>query len=416
MKIIKELRETRSNIEKCSILTRLTEIEKKVFYYTYNPFLTYGIKGIEQGLIGEPSDNLFSILDTLAKREKTGYEAKYLKSTVIKAEGCLIDLICNKDLDCGVSAKLFNKVYPGFIPEFNIQLAKEVPLADVTYPTIGQIKFDGVRIIAIVKVSENSCKFFTRSGKQINAPELSSTLLRFQELKHDYVLDGEITEATGKSDERTSISGRINSAMIRKHQNNQLCGTLDIDNLIFNVFDYLPLDEFNKSSCLSKYKVRYQALKLLFIVSPICIKIAKNFIFNSAEEVNNAFKELLNKGYEGLILKNSEHYYTYKRSKDWIKIKATRSVELTCFSVGSGKAGTKYENQIGYLTCKGEVDGVKIAVNVGSGLSDTQRVLNADKFINKIIEVKYNSVIPNKDETGHTLFLPRFSCIRNDLN
>ena len=38
MKIIKELRETRSNIEKCSILTRLTEIEKKVFYYAYNPF------------------------------------------------------------------------------------------------------------------------------------------------------------------------------------------------------------------------------------------------------------------------------------------------------------------------------------------------------------------------------------------
>ena len=66
----------------------------------------------------------------------TGYEAKYLKSTVIKAEGCLIDLICNKDLDCGVSAKLFNRIYPGFIPELHIQLAIEVPLADVTYATM----------------------------------------------------------------------------------------------------------------------------------------------------------------------------------------------------------------------------------------------------------------------------------------
>ena len=45
MKIIKELRETRSNIEKCSILTRLTEIEKKVFYYAYNPFFNLWNKG-----------------------------------------------------------------------------------------------------------------------------------------------------------------------------------------------------------------------------------------------------------------------------------------------------------------------------------------------------------------------------------
>ena len=63
--------------------------------------------------------------------------------------------------------------------------------------------------------------------------------------------------------------------------------------------------------------------------------------------------------------------------------------------------------------CTGIVDGKNISVSVGSGLSDHDRGKPLTDFIDKQIEVKYNSIIPSVGEE-YTLYLPRYVRIRED--
>ena len=406
MKLITDLRQTSSRLQKEQLLKYANELEQKVLHYAYNPHLRFGIANIPAGdNLGEPNEELFIFLDLLADGYLTGDLARSSVAEHAKLFGDLIYLICRKDLDCGVSAKTINKVFPKLVPVFNVQLAKEVPLAKLTYPLLAQIKYDGVRVIARVKASQNKCELFTRNGKLINCPSISDTLLA--NIDADIVLDGELTTADGKMTGRTSISGRVNSAL---HG-----GILSVYDLVFTVFDYIPSNAFDEGECIYPYSFRFeQASNYVTGLNCKYIKLANWREVHSAEDANDYYTKVLAEGYEGVILKSREHKYTFKRSKDWVKVKAIKSADLTCDVAVPGKPGTKYEKDIGALECYGEVEGKQVKVSVGSGLSDAERQYNINYFDGKTIEIKYNGVIRNAEDNGWTLFLPRFISVRFD--
>lgn len=406
MKIIEDLRQTNSRTQKEQLLKCMTDLERLVFYYAYHPHMRYGITNIAPTQeLGEPSKAMFNLLNELADNNIN--DSLRQKVEDFRAEhGDLIVLICRKDLDCGVTATTLNKVFPSFVPVFKVQLAKEVPLNELEYPISAQIKYDGVRVIILA--ADGWCKLFTRNGKLINFPSLSESLaVLLKGVSGGVMLDGELTNKAGTTEGRTTISGRVNSAIKG--------GVLSSNDITFNVFDTMLVDEFNAGKCKYNYYYRYERLrKLVKYIDSDIIVLAHTRMVNNAEEADDYYTSVLEQGYEGLVLKDLVHKYTFKRSKDWVKVKSTETADLKCVKTINGKSGTKYEACIGAIVCKGTIQGKDILVKVGSGLLDTDREKDSDFFLNQTIEVKYNGIIPAYDGNGYTLFLPRFVCVRFD--
>lgn len=407
MMLLKRLRDESSRLGKETILRSATPIELRVFDYAYDNDKTYFLKfdDVDYDNLGEPTEAMFSLLETIRHRVVTGQAARDLVEAYARDNGDLTKLICNKDLDCGVSKTTVNKVRPGTVPVFSVQLAKEVPLEKLTFPLFAELKYDGVRIAILYDGKD--VVFKTRNGKVIHLPQARQVMLEDFEANgvSGIMLDTEVTLREGGTVNRTSVSGMINSAR---------CGTrIDESQLVFNVFDTLPLAHFYSQLCNLPYHRRRQEVEALVSkCSNSPLRLVETLEVFDVDQVNTLFRNTLAKGEEGLILKAPSHLYTFKRSKDWVKLKAIETADLQCVDTIEGTG--KYEGMIGALVCEGEVEGKKVRVNVGSGLTDCDRASHVSDYIGHIIEVKYNTIIQDSVSGEWSLFLPRFVTVRFD--
>lgn len=379
---------------------------RKVFRYAYEPLRTYGVKfDYVQSNIGTIDEAGYAILNNLSSRTLSGNKAREVVESYAKEHGSLIKLICNKDLACGVSITILNLVYgSNFIAKFAIQLSKEAELDKLTFPLWAQLKYNGARVLAIIEDGTVTLK--SRGGHTFYYEKLVTQILALN-ITENCVLDGELTFGDSKNEDHTRVSGLINSSI-----------KTDVPisnsfNLQFNVFDYLPLDEFNSQVCKTSYTQRFIIVtNLIAGHSDGMIRVALNYVVKNIEELQELYSDLLKDGYEGLILKGPNHTYTYKKNKVWLKMKATETADLLCTGTTDGK--DKYDGMIGALICEGIVENKFVTVNVGSGLDDNDRDKDPNVFVGKVIEVKYNKVIRDKNTGKYSLFLPRYVVIRND--
>jgi len=91
-------------------------------------------------------------------------------------------------------------------------------------------------------------------------------------------------------------------------------------------------------------------------------------------------------------------------------MKAELEADLLVEAVNDGTG--KYKGLVGSLSCTSK-DGT-LKVNVGSGLTDEDRKKDPDEFIGKIVSVKYNEKIIDKNSENWSLFLPIFQELRLD--
>lgn len=418
--IIHELKATPSRLDKEILLAKADTFDKTMFKYAYNPDLSYGLKFNRYDIDSvRPFEQLDEVLlKKILSGKLYGNEARQAVEEHCDYYGDLIKMIINKDLDCGVSVTTLNNVFgKGFIPVFRVQLAKEVAIDKVRVPCIGQIKYNGVRVIALVY--HDRVMFKTRNGKIFKYPALAKVILnndlnnivwpKFSLIKTEppFILDGELTIGDSQGTNHTNVSGSVNSSI-------KTGRPIEGNRYTFNVFDFMPLEEFNSAICLKDYEDRYERCSnIVKHINSDLVKLAETYTFNTHEDIEIKFAEVLDIGYEGLILKHMDHKYSFKRSNDWIKLKDVRTADLKCVEVIEGTG--KYEGMIGALRCEGVVDnGIHVEVSVGSGLTDADRSLPWDEFEGKTIEIKYNEVIANRDTNRMSLFLPRFVCVRFD--
>jgi DNA ligase-1 len=402
MLLLKKLRESAGAYDKRRLLETAHELEKMVFNYALDPYKVYHINSFPVVEIdeGEPDLEMFDLLDKLLEGELRGNAARDAVNAYAKNNGSLIKKICQKKLRCGCSAKTVNIAFPGLVPMFEVQLAKEVPLAQIKYPKLVQIKYDGVRIIAIKR--GDNVKFRTRNGKEVNLPLFGELISK---ITGDFILDGEMTLASGKTDDRTTVSGMINSAM---HG-----GNINQRKMVFNVFDAMTLKHWERTDCPVGYEDRLKLVNVLVDdINSSMVTVALTLHAKDRATLDYQYDKVIQQGYEGLILKDRNHLYTFKRSKDWIKLKEVKTADLVCIGYIEGEG--KYEGQIGALTCKGEVEGKQIVVNIGSGLTDADRACPPEAYLDKTIEIKYNSTIQDSVSSEYSLFLPRFVMVRYD--
>lgn len=379
------LGESSSSLNKCKVLslvkddTEILELLKMV----YNPDIkfhvtsTHILKYSSKQTLLIPKLDIIKLLESLSTRTVTGHAALELVSFFMKKLSeplkKLVLNILDKDLKVGVNQKIINKALDNLIPEFSVALGTPFDESFIKPEDTWLIsrKLDGVRCICIAK-SKTDIRFYSRTGKEF------FTLDKIKEFIVTYysepvVYDGEITVTVGGKEDFQKVMKGIN----RKNHT--------IDNVMYNIFDVLTLDEF-----WSKKSKRVLSERL----SSATIPVLKQFPYS---ELDNLMVKSKDNNWEGLIVRK-DTVYKGSRSKDILKVKEFFTEEYTVDSIEIGNMRV-YNKAIGNYEETETLTAVHIThsdcdVRVGSGFSMVERRQfcdNPEDIIGKLISVRYFS-------------------------
>ena len=419
--VFKALENTSSRLEKEQILRNNINYEdfKKVLFLALDPYTQFYIRKIpdfEYNTHTLSWEDVFVNLADISERKITGNAAidrlRWILENVHPEVADTVIRIISKDLKCGVSTATVNKIFPGLIPTYPVMLASgydEKTMAKMRYPAYVQLKLDGMRFNAIVNNGKVELK--SRNGKTIeihNVLDESFLALSISLGIENCVFDGEliVKETDGTIMNRQKGNGILNKAVkgtISEKEANMIHAT---------IWDYIPLNDFKNGHCDKPYETRFRALKDgSYGLASDKINIIKNYIVNSESEAQTIFEEFLSNGEEGIILKNIFSPWEDKRVKHQVKFKGELDCDLICVDWQEGTG--KNVGKLGALVLE-SADG-KIRVNVGSGFTDEQRdKYTREETVGKIVAVKYNARIKDKNSDVESLFLPIFLEIRED--
>jgi ATP-dependent DNA ligase len=267
---------------------------------------------------------------------------------------------------------------------------------------------DGMRFNAIVK--DGKCEFRSRNGKEIFL--LGNLEQEFISLAGDVdcVFDGELMVM--HPDDIQFMDRQTGNGILNKANK----GTISVKEAAMvhaTVWDVIPYILFQDGHCGTPYSTRYATLKSLVEKQPSKNKkiwLVATDIVNTFEEAQTIFEDYLERGLEGIILKDGSGPWEDKRAKHQIKFKGELECDLKIVAVEEGKG--KAEGMLGAILCESS-DGV-VKVSVGSGFTDAHRKNYwKENLVDRIVAVKYNSRIKNKAGED-SLFLPVFVELRDD--
>jgi len=398
-------------------LNRNNEVLREVIRLALDPFTqfyqrkipTYTAQG--GGCLTKAMEELYE----LSSRNVTGNAAiQKLTDILTGLDSCnakVIERIIQKDLKCGVQASTANAVWTGLVSEYPCMLCSQFDqkLVDkINYPAYVQLKMDGMRFNAIVK--DGKCEFRSRNGKEIFL--LGNLEQEFISLAGDVdcVFDGELMVM--HPDDIQFMDRQTGNGILNKANK----GTISVKEASMvhaTVWDVIPYILFQDGHCGTPYSTRYATLKSLVEKQPSKNKkiwlVATNIV-NTFEEAQSIFEDYLERGLEGIILKDGSGPWEDKRAKHQIKFKGELECDLKIVAVEEGKG--KAEGMLGAIFCE-SADGI-VKVSVGSGFTDSHRKNYwKENLVDKIVAVKYNSRIKNK-VGEESLFLPVFVEIRDD--
>jgi DNA ligase-1 len=414
-------------IEKALMASKLGSADAQAFlfncYQAYNPFHVFGIRQVPEteGLTNRPNPwpRFWAMLEDLRTRGLTGNRARD------KIQECaqefdsdewnmLARRVLIKDLRCGITEKTLNKVLgkTGYkIPVFSCQLAQDSTDHPKKMKGIKrlEVKLDGVRVLAVVNGS--ACTLYSRNGKEFeNFPQIADFIEEHRKaFQRDsafggkFVLDGEIV-------------GKSFQDLMKQAQRKSDVKTTD---MVYHVFDIVPLTEFRDGFCNLQQHKRIDLLKRAQAMLPEngCVQImpGMDVDLDTAEghDIMRRFADdSVAQGFEGIMIKSMDAPYECKRSDFWMKWKPTITVDLDI--VGFEEGTGRNLGRLGAIICEGNDNGRKIQVNVGTGFSDSNRDeywVNRDKLLGDVVEIQADVVTQNQDGS-YSLRFPRFMRFR----
>ena len=315
----------------------------------------------------------------------------------------VIERIIQKDLKCGVQVSTANAVWTGLVSEYPVMLCSpfEQKLVDkIKFPAYVQLKMDGMRFNAIVKGGK--CEFRSRNGKEIQLlGNLEQEFISLANSKN-VVFDGELlVNDKGIILDRQTGNGILNKA------NKGTISDLDARKVHATIWDIIPYDDFIAGVCKFNYQTRFSVLESLSM--PKKIQLVKSWVVEDYATAQALFEEMLQRGEEGIILKDMNGIWEDKRTKSQIKFKGELECDLKIVGIEEGTG--KYAGMLGAILVE-SADGV-IKVSVGSGFNDEQRKNLGKEIVGKIAAIKYNMRIRNK-AGEESLFLPIVLEVRDD--
>lgn len=407
----------------------------------YNPYITYGVKQIEDtsGIVNaeNPYKEFHDLLIELQDRELTGNAARdAIRNISMRFDSeewnLFLAPILRRDMRCGVSATTINKICKNTefeIPVFSCQLATN----SEGRPEMKNIKrlepkLDGVRVLMVVlpaggrDPARHQVTCYSRNGKVFenfehiedqvrdNISEIISAASKVNNLpsntlKKGFVFDGEVV-------------GNSFQELMRQARRKE---NVAAEDSVFHVFDILPVDDFKRGYWNAQAKKR---ISLLEAMRPTFDKMANLELLShlvvdldtheGKDQLQRYAVEMVEKGFEGIMIKDLDAPYVCKRSTSWMKWKPTQTVDLTIVDVERGTG--RNSNRLGALVCEGIDDGRQIRVNVGSGFTDDDRDnywQDRDHLMGKTAEILCDIITQNQDGT-YSLRFPRFVRFRDD--
>ena len=393
----------------------------------FNPFITTKLHKLEMSneIIEEEFPGFETFKDLIedlkkapAANDALRSRANHLINCTIKEEDLAEDInlriilmkILTKRMNIGIGAKLINKaVGRELIPDPSVMLAsddqKEVAGWDKIYC---EEKYDGVRVIA--KGNRDGFQFYTRAFNELDKAKLSGIeselikMLQGANIVGEVFFDGELTDLN-----RKSVSGKVTQI---------LKGTAPdgIDKgFIFHVFDLEKAEVLESGKGTTLFSKRRRELEFLFGLFPNSegpVKLARQWVADTMEEVNAIYGVIIASGGEGVILKPGNHVYECRRSTKWVKMKECNDCDLEIVGWYPGEG--RREGYIGGFNCSTSCK--ELNVNVGSGFTkDFLEEMRGkeDSYIGRIAKIQYNVKITDKFG-NNSLFLPRLVEVRDD--
>ena len=381
--------------------------------------ITFGLKQIPEKTDADGPgldwDSFSLIVTGFVNRTLTGNLARdtvaNMMKTATKAEwNGWYRRILIKDMRAGFGENTINKVvekkYAEYsIPVFSCQLAHDSANHEskVSGKKLIEVKLDGVRVITIVYPSGRVDQY-SRNGKElVNFPHVKEQLSEIAAgFAEPMVLDGEI------------MSSSFQDLMKQIHRKSSAKAT----DAVLNLFDAMPLSQFETGKCATTQTDRSEWLKTWFEANedrlPSVAVVGQELVDLDTPAGQKRYLEInqlaIDGGYEGIMLKDPEAGYVCKRTVAWMKLKPFIEVSLKVITTEEGTG--KNVGRMGALVCEGVDDGKTICVNVGSGFSDQQR----EDFWNcradgHIVEVRADAITQNQDGT-YSLRFPRFKGFR----
>jgi len=393
--ILEQLESNNSRLFKEELLEihNCNKLLKRVFVAAGDPYINYYVnkfkmppcaRGANDDLVLEHF--LEDIYKKLSTRKVTGNAAKdlivrlFTNMTGPQQKWCQRILL--KNLRCGVQSTTVNKVWPGAIVEFSVQLAEtlETRYEDgkgiiicepVLYPTWVEPKLDGLRCVAVKHSGEVT--MFTRNGTVLETLPRIKSLLEAAPWD-EFILDGEVMGADWN--ESASV------VMSRKKSK-------DDSNMVFHVFDALPFEDWRDQESHLDLEDRLELAKELVsqVGDPAVVQVQGRLV-NDQEELLAAYLHDTDAGYEGIMVKDLVAPYLFKRSSNIRKMKPIATYEGVIVGHYEGRRGSKREGLWGGFEV---VLPNGVVTRAAGGFTDKLKAeinLDPDSWIGRIIEME----------------------------
>lgn len=427
---INELANTSVKKEKTEILKkyRSNYFFEEVMGFLYNPFKIVGIstKKINKDVVlQEHNYNIVELINYLLTNN-TGNDisighVKYFLQQFNDVDRLIFEQIITKTISLGVSAKSVNAAYGStFVPTFDVQLAFPYDKTITSTSTTRQIdrytdqdllyltqKLDGFRGLMVF---DNELRTFSRKGQLITGlNQLHSDLQdlivnnNLQKIYPDgFVLDGELL-LDNKDNLASDELFRATTKVLRKDG--------DKKDIIYNIFDIVPLDEFyyhDKSS--ETYEAR--RMKLETIEDSQFVKVVPVLDIVTKDKIPYWSNYATEHGWEGVMLNYAKGYYRTKRSPELLKVKKMHTADLPIVGFNQAIDG-KYVGKLQSINVQLDDENI---VQVGSGLTEELREEiwnNQEKYLGVMVEIQYFEMTENQNG-GKSLRFPVFKDFRFD--
>lgn len=356
-----------TKVEKFIALSGLDLDGVRLLLETENPYRVFGIKKWDKPEVYANSDislkPFLTLLDQLNDRILTGNAAKVAVTAVLSCyterTANVLERVIKKDLKCGANSTSFEKIYPSLnIPGFELMLCEKIehqknengkvvyPKYDWKFPCIGEVKYDGMRLIA--KVQNGEVVYLSRSGKSADqwSGIFDNDLIAMEKsIGQPIIVDGEALS-----------DGKMQATAKAKGSNG------DKSKMKFYAFDFMTLDNWNSHTSTEEQVIRSRLLDDLIKNLKLSRIIKSDYrILYNLDEAELFYSEVTELGVpgqdEGLIIKRIDGKYEWnnkKRTDTWAKWKPTIDVDVKIVGVYEGTKGTKNEHRLGGFFIEGE--------------------------------------------------------------
>ena len=245
---------------------------------------------------------------------------------------------------------------------------------DVSYPAIGQRKFDGVRCMASIN-PDGSVSLKSRKGKEFpHMKHLRQQIASLKGIPDGAFLDGELYSDTLTFQE---VVGLVRRETLKPGDEDKL------KQISYRLYDMLDPDDRKAG-----FQKRYDKLRtILGTFPPQNLIPTENFQLNDKSDVKAHHDKFVKEGYEGIMIRNKDgEYGINKRSKHLQKFKEffDQEFEIVGYEEGNGNAkGTVI------WICMTENGDLFSAQPKGTVAERTEYFKNGDDYIGATLTVRY---------------------------